>query len=185
MQSFGLETGNIIIGLMPGSRVHEIRRLLPVFCLAVERLSREIPGAQFILLSADAALTPLIRRIVKNHPITITEEHPYDFMNISDLLILCSGTATHEATLMEKPMIVTYRVSALTAALVRSTVDIPFIALPNILAGEFVVPELVRHEKKVLGFKVRVHVRSECVQTCRVQRDRRRQPRRRRSVVAG
>ena len=146
LRFFGLDTGKITIGLMPGSRTHEIRRLLPIFCRAVERLVRDIPGSQFILLSADAALTPLIRRIVRDRPVTIAESHTYDFMNISDLLVVCSGTATHEATLMEKPMIVAYRVSALTAALARSTMDITFIGLPNILANECVVPELVQEK---------------------------------------
>jgi len=67
-------------------------------------------------------------------------------MALTDLLILCSGTVTHEATILERPMIVAYKMNAFTAWLVRKTVNPPFAALPNILAGKFIVPELIQEE---------------------------------------
>ncbi|MEW5946021.1 MAG: lipid-A-disaccharide synthase [bacterium] len=143
---FNLETGRLTIGLMPGSREHEVRSLMPVFRRAVENLSGRIPGLQFILMSAGGALTPLIRKTLRGAPVSVFESNRYDFMNVSDLLILCSGTATHEATLLGRPMIVVYRLSRLTAALVRATVELPFVSLPNILAGEAVVPELLQEK---------------------------------------
>lgn len=142
--TFGLERGRVTIGLMPGSRIHEIKRLLPAFRNAIEILTTSIPGSQFILLSADTRLTPLIKKIVRKAPIKISEAHTYDFMNVSDLLIACSGTATHEATLLGKPMVVAYRVSRATAMLARRAMNFTFAAMPNLLAGEMVVPELIQ-----------------------------------------
>lgn len=144
--SMGLERGRITVGLMPGSRIHEIKRLMPVFRDAAAALGESIPGSQFAALSADPRLSPLIKRIVGDRPIALVERNTWDFMNACDLLIMCSGTATHEATLMEKPMVVAYRVSRLTAALVRSMMHVPFAALPNIIAGEFVVPEYIQEQ---------------------------------------
>ncbi|MFH1539093.1 MAG: lipid-A-disaccharide synthase [bacterium] len=143
-KTFGLERGRVTIGLMPGSRIQEIKRLLPVFRDAAELLRNSVPGSQFILLSADARFTPLIRKILRDTTVTVTESHPYDFMNVCDLLIVCSGTATHEATLMEKPMVVTYRLSRPTAALARLMMKYTYVAMPNLLAGEMVVPELIQ-----------------------------------------
>ncbi|MFA6448421.1 MAG: lipid-A-disaccharide synthase [bacterium] len=144
LKFFGLEDRWPIIGLMPGSRFQEVKRLLPVFVKSAEMIRKQFPEAQFIALQATGALEPLIKKHIGNAAIKIVGEKTYDFMNVSDLLVLCSGTATHEAALMEKPMVINYKVSAVTAWIVRRTVAPPMIGLPNIIAGEFIVPELVQ-----------------------------------------
>ncbi len=159
LKFFGLEDRRPIIGLMPGSRTQEVKRLLPVFLKAVGIISQAFPEAQFVLLQAIEALEPLIKKHVGAAGVKIVSEKTYDFMNVSDLLILCSGTAAHEATLMQKPMIINYILSAVTYWIGRHTVNPPMIGLPNILAGEFIVPELVQEEctpEKVAGEAVRI-----------------------------
>lgn len=141
---FGVKPGRLVIGLMPGSRAQEVKRLMPVFTKAVRLISERLPGTQFLLFRASAALEPLIKSLAGDAPIKVVDRNVYDFMELSDLLILCSGTAAHEATIMEKPMVVTYKLSWFTAWLARKTVDPPFVALPNIIAGEFVAPELLQ-----------------------------------------
>lgn len=146
---FGVGGARPVIGLMPGSRGQEVARLMPVFAGAALKIREALPGARFVVFRATDALDPLIRRHIdvggaEISEITVAHERVYDFMNISDLLILCSGTATHEATLMRKPMVVCYKINAVTAWIIRKTVDPPMIALPNILAGEFVAPELIQ-----------------------------------------
>jgi len=146
LRFFGLDAGGPVIGLMPGSRQQEVVRLMPVYAAAAERIRSAAPSAQFIAFRAAESLDPLIRRPAAKARIIVAGERLYDFMNVADVLIVCSGTATHEAALMRKPMVVCYKLSAVTAWLVRKTVDPPMIALPNILAEKFIVPELVQEE---------------------------------------
>jgi lipid-A-disaccharide synthase len=146
LRFFGLDDRAPVIGLMPGSRSQEINRLLPVFIKAMETITKTFPSAQHLLLQATDAMAPLIKKHVGNAPVKVATEKTYDFMNVSDLLILCSGTAAHEAALMEKPMVINYKISALTYWIGRHTVDPPMIGLPNIIAGKFIVPELVQED---------------------------------------
>jgi len=143
---FGVSPDAPCIGLMPGSRMQEIKRLMPVFAQASKLLAEKIPGVEFVLFRAAAEFEPVIRKLAGDAPIKIAAEKVYDFMAMCDLLILCSGTATHEATIIGKPMVVTYKLSWFTAWLARKTVNPPFVALPNVLAGRFVAPELLQEE---------------------------------------
>jgi lipid-A-disaccharide synthase len=144
LKFFGIESGGIPIGLMPGSRQQEVKRLMPVFARAAEKIREKLPRARFVVFRATEALDPLIRKHIGDSGITVAADKVYDFMNMCELLILCSGTATHEAAILRKPMVVCYKIHAVTAWIARRTVDPPMLALPNILAGEFIVPELVQ-----------------------------------------
>lgn len=141
---YGTDPARPVVGLMPGSRYQEVKRLLPVFARAAVLYKRQFPEAQFLLFSATSALDEFIKQNIGDAPVSVVREKIYDFMNVCDFLIMCSGTAAHEATLMRKPMIVTYKISTLTNWLVRRTVNPPYIALPNIVAQRFVVPELLQ-----------------------------------------
>lgn len=154
LEVFGLGDSRPVIGLMPGSRFQEIGRLMPVFVRAAEMIGKKMPDAQFLLLKASDAFTQMIDRQTVGTGIKVISGNIYDFMNVCDLLILCSGTAAHEATLMRKPMIINYKLSAVTAWIARRTIAPPMIGLPNIIAGEFIAPELVQEEctpEKVAG----------------------------------
>ncbi len=142
---YGLpDSGEPLIGLMPGSRTQEIMRLTPVFADAAQIIRKSLPGSRFLLFRSSETFDTLIRKRLGDAPVTIVSRNVYDFMNICDVLILCSGTATHEAALMDKPMVITYKVSAAVAWLVRKTLNPPMAGLPNIIAGEFIVPELMQ-----------------------------------------
>lgn len=145
-EHFRLDAWRPIVGLMPGSRFQEVGRLTPVFRDAVHLMKSGNKGIQFVLFRASDALGPLIEQRLGGAPVKIIDEKLYDFMNMCDLLILCSGTATHEAALIGTPMIITYRLSWLTAWIARRTVNPPMIGMPNIIYGEKALPELVQEE---------------------------------------
>lgn len=146
MKHFGVDAIGKVVGFMPGSRNQEIGRLTPVFAKAAIAIKERMPEARFLLFPAAAEFVPLIKKRLGAAPVEIVEGNVYDFMNVCDALALCSGTATHEACIMEKPMVVTYMVSAFTAWLIRRTVDPKMIAMPNILSGRMIAPELVQEE---------------------------------------
>ncbi|MFC1474865.1 lipid-A-disaccharide synthase, partial [bacterium] len=143
---FGLDPDKPVIGLMPGSRFQEVGRMAPVFARAAEMISEKLPGAQFPLFLASEVLEPLTKKRVGGAPVQIVREKIYDFMNVCNVIVLCSGTAAMEAMLMRKPMIINYKLSWFTAWLIRRTVDPPMVGMPNIFADEFVAPELIQEE---------------------------------------
>jgi lipid-A-disaccharide synthase len=147
-QEFGLEGEGSVIGLLPGSRANEIKRLLPVLLDAVERLAQRFTGARFVLSQApsvdDAALTaPLTGRTT---PIRVVKGRQYDVLQCCDAVITVSGTATLEVALSGVPMVIVYKVTPITYWLGRLLISIPFIGLPNILAGRGIVREFIQHE---------------------------------------
>ncbi|MDD1648900.1 MAG: lipid-A-disaccharide synthase [Methylococcaceae bacterium] len=137
-----------IIGLLPGSRANEIRRLMPVILQSARQLSREFESSRFLLFQAasvpDTAITgafddpDLDLRVIKGQD--------YDALQCCDAVITVSGTATLEVTLLGIPMVIVYRLAPLSYWLGRMLVKLPFIGLPNILAGKSVVREYIQHE---------------------------------------
>jgi len=144
LRFFGLEGDGPVIGFMPGSRGQEIKRLMPVFARAARIIQKESVGARFIAFRAIEQYDFLIKKCIGDAPVSVAHEKVYDFMNVCDVLALCSGTATHEAAILGKPMVVCYKINPVTGWIVRKTVNPPMIGLPNIIGREFVVPELVQ-----------------------------------------
>jgi lipid-A-disaccharide synthase len=148
VQEFGLDPSRRTIGLLPGSRVQEIRRLLPILLDAGWLLYREIPDLQFIIPLAPGIpreyLSPWMEKT--SIPLKLVEGMAYDVMNISELLITASGTASLEGTILQKPMIILYRVSSLSYLIARALVKVKQIGLPNLVAGREVAPELIQAE---------------------------------------
>ncbi|MDU2063712.1 MAG: lipid-A-disaccharide synthase [Sporomusaceae bacterium] len=137
--------------LMPGSRQQEIHKLFPVMLAAAKELERQIPDTQFFLPLASTIAADELEGMIQSAglAVTITRDHTYDIMNITDLAIATSGTATLEAALMGLPVVIMYRVNKLTYFLGKPLVKIPHIGLPNIVAGRKVVPELLQDEVTV------------------------------------
>ncbi len=110
---FGLDPGRRTVALLPGSRTHEIERLLPVLLAAARHLQREVPDLQFVIPVAPGMSKEDLSARTRNVPVPVTlvEGYPYDVMNLAELLITASGTATLEATVLKKPMVILYRVS--------------------------------------------------------------------------
>ena len=145
---FGLDPERPIIGLLPGSRTQEVERLLPALLAAAQLLQKEIPGLQFIIPLAsgirEETLSPWMESA--SLPVKLVEGWTYDVMNLSELLIMASGTATLEGAILGKPMVIIYKVSFLSYWIGRALVHVNHIGLVNLVAGKGIVPELIQND---------------------------------------
>ena len=148
MAIFNLDESNPVIGLLPGSRANEINRLLPIMLAAAEILQARIPGIQFMLPQADSISDELLESYMRQSlvKITVIKNQPYDVIQCCDVVMTTSGTATIEIALLNVPMVITYKLAALTYWLGRWLVNTPFIGLPNIILGKGFIKELIQHE---------------------------------------
>ncbi len=137
-----------LVGLLPGSRANEIKRLLPVILDAAERLLETHPTARFLLFQAaslpDDTITEAL--VARRLPVQVILGQDYDLLQCADAVITVSGTATLEVALLGVPMAIVYRLAPLSYWLGRLLVKVPFIGLPNILAGKGLVREFIQHE---------------------------------------
>jgi lipid-A-disaccharide synthase len=147
-ERFGLDPQQPVLGLLPGSRMSEIHRLLPILLDTVPLLQREIPTLQCILPLASSIpkvmVSPLIEKA--SVPVLLVEGRTYDVMNISDLLITASGTATLEGAILGKPMVIIYKVSRLSYWIGRALIRVDHIGLANLVAGRRIAPELIQED---------------------------------------
>jgi len=140
-----LESGPVI-ALLPGSRLSEVTRHARLMLDAAVRIRQQHADAQFVLPAASEAAARLIRQAAQTLelPLQVLNGQSHTALAACDVALVASGTATLEAALFKKPMVITYRVPALTAYLMRKKALQPWIGLPNILARDFVVPERVQ-----------------------------------------
>lgn len=148
LQAFGLDAAKQTILLMPGSRLQEVRGLLPVMLATVKEIMAQRDGVQFLIPRAstidESVLQELIPADLEN--VHVASGHVYDMMNISTAAVAASGTATLETALMGLPTLLIYRVSSLTYWLSKILVHIQSIGLPNIIMGHRIMPELWQDE---------------------------------------
>ncbi|MFM8333792.1 MAG: lipid-A-disaccharide synthase [Candidatus Methylumidiphilus sp.] len=137
-----------MIGLLPGSRANEIKRLLPVILQSVEVLAQRFPHARFVLNQASSVADSALKPYLDACPIPIqtVQGRNYDVLQCCDAVITVSGTATLEVALAGVPMAIIYKVAPVTYWLGRWLISIKFIGLPNILAGRSIVREFIQHE---------------------------------------
>lgn len=149
------------VALLPGSRPQEVSRILPTLIEAANRLAltRDI---QFVVAVAPTVDASWVESILLEHyagratVIRLAGHATYDVLAHSDLAVVASGTATIEAALCERPMVVVYRLSPLTWALGRTLVHLPHYSMVNILAGKQVVPELIQGDFTSAAVSARV-----------------------------
>jgi lipid-A-disaccharide synthase len=141
----GVPDGRPLVALLPGSREKEIAHILPIMLGAAQRLASR---ASFGLAKAPGldfeALCGHIR--AAGVDVAIVENDTYNLVAAADAAAVASGTATVECAVLGCPMAVVYRMSPLTYQIARRLVRVPFIAMPNIVLGERVVPELIQHD---------------------------------------
>lgn len=144
---FIADAGKPVVLLLPGSRQQEIMSLLPVMLAAAEKIVAKVPECQFFLPVASTISREMLQSIIDQYKITVvlTDKHTYDLMNIANVAIAASGTVTLEAALLGLPTVIIYKMAALTYLLGKLLVKIPYISLPNIIAGRKVVPELLQY----------------------------------------
>ncbi len=147
-QKFGLAEDKLTIGILPGSRIAEIRKLLPELLRAAEILQKEFPDIQCVLPLADTLDEQTVNEIIGgfNIEIKIISGQTYDAVSCADLALVASGTATLEVALLKVPMIIVYKVSFLSYVVGRLIVDVKHIGLANIIAEKTIVPELVQRD---------------------------------------
>jgi len=145
-----LKSSALVVAMLPGSRQSEVQQHAELFVKTAKLIYAEYPNAIF--------LVPLITRETRqifelaifheneSLPIQILFGHAHDAMEASDVVIVASGTATLEAALLKKPMVITYRMSKVSWQILKRMRLQPYVGLPNILAEKFIVPELLQDD---------------------------------------
>ena len=147
-KSLNLSADGQYIALLPGSRAGEVENLAPCFIQAALHCLRENPALKFIT----NAVSPERAKAFQQHcqtlapklPITFFTQQSHLTMSAADAVLIASGTATLEAMLYKKPMVIAYKFSKWTYAILRHLIKIPFVGLPNILAKKMLVPEFIQ-----------------------------------------
>ena len=144
----GKEPDRPLVLLMPGSRLMEIEKMLPILLEGAKLLKKQMPQVQFAMPRAGTIPMELLQSKIKASglEIKITEGHNYDLFSVADLALATSGTVTLEAALCGLPSVIVYRTSALNAFIARRVINIPNIGLPNIVAGRQILPELLQED---------------------------------------
>lgn len=140
-----------VIALLPGSRRSELERHADLFVKTALWLHKRHPEIHFVAPFASSETREIFERSLYRHgawflPLTIVANHSREAMAASDAVLLASGTATLEAALLRKPMVVTYKISWMSYLLIRPFLHVDLYALPNILAGRKIVPELMQRD---------------------------------------
>jgi lipid-A-disaccharide synthase len=147
--------GGILVAVLPGSRGSEIELIAPIFFQTMFELAKRMPGQPLHFVIPVA--TPRLREPLEDLLISILEKNPDlhiylidgeadAVLEAADVVLIASGTATLQAALWKKPMVISYKVPWLTAQIMKRQGYLPYVGLPNILCGEFVVPELLQDD---------------------------------------
>jgi lipid-A-disaccharide synthase len=146
-----LPANKLIVALLPGSRRSEMHYMGAAFLLAAHRFRQEVHDVHFVCPTVTRDTRDMFERAVHEHqrtdlPLTLLFGHSHEALAAADLALVASGTATLETALFKTPMVIAYRQSPLTWALMRSMLYLPYVGMPNVLAGEKLVPELLQGE---------------------------------------
>jgi lipid-A-disaccharide synthase len=145
----GLDSGAPTVALLPGSRRNELERIVPVLTNALTLIRSRVPNVQFVVACAPNIQDPMFAPLVHGHAdgrLVLVRDRTDDVLAASDVVITASGTATIQCALHEKPMVVVYRVSPLTYRLGKPFVHVDSFAMPNLVAGRRIVPELIQDD---------------------------------------
>lgn len=149
----GFKATDRVLAVLPGSRSREVRLSGPTFLAAAERVRTEFPDLQIAVPGANPERTRQIRELLAGSfpdlPARVFDGDAESVMLAADGVLVNSGTATLEALLLRRPMVMSYTLPGLTYAIVSRLVRTDRFALPNILAGKDVVPEFIQHEATV------------------------------------
>ena len=146
-----LPAGKLIVALLPGSRRSELHYMASAFLLAAHRFRQEVHDVHFVCPTVTRDTRDMFERALHEHqrtdlPLTLLFGHSHEALAAADLALVASGTATLETALFKTPMVIAYRQSPLTWAMMRTMLYLPYVGMPNILAGEKLVPELLQDD---------------------------------------
>jgi lipid-A-disaccharide synthase len=147
----GLSSGGPLVALLPGSRRAEVEYIGPSFIDAARRMLLRQPRMRFVLPVAEpglrAALAPALAAAAEAaERIMVIDGRSHDCLEAADGVLVASGTATLEAALFGRPMVIAYRMPPSSYWIMRQMGTVRFVGLPNILAGEALVPELIQQD---------------------------------------
>ncbi len=140
-----VKENELLLGMLPGSRVQEIEKSLPMLYGTVARIRRELPAVRFVLTLKDALQVANAKTFVaaSGLPIVVVQDATFDVMAASDLCLVVSGTATLELAYFLTPMVIVYRVHPLSPLLARLILKTDHIGLVNVIANRRIAPELL------------------------------------------
>ena len=146
-----LPAGKLIVALLPGSRRSELKYMASRFILAAHRFRQEVPDVHFVCPTVTRDTRDMFERTLHEEqrtdlPLTLLFGHSHEALAAADLALVASGTATLEAALFKTPMVITYRQSPFTSVLMHWMFYLPYVGLPNVLAREKLVPELLQDD---------------------------------------
>lgn len=149
-EALAIAEDETVVALMPGSRGGEVKLLAEPFIETAKWCLYQRSDLKFLVPAANPHRYQQLRDILDTHarglPIELVDGQSKTVMNAANMVLMASGTTTLEALLLKKPMVVAYRLSALTYWIVSKLFKAPYFSLPNLLAGEELVPELVQDE---------------------------------------
>ncbi|HMW16441.1 MAG TPA: lipid-A-disaccharide synthase [Accumulibacter sp.] len=147
----GISAQRPVFALLPGSRQSELRYMADTYLGTVRLIHQQLPDAQFLVPLVTRETRTLFEQAMQRHgandlPIRLLFGHAHQAMMAADVVLVASGTATLEAALLKRPMAIVYKLSPTTYRLMRRMAYLPYIGLPNVLAGKFVVPEFIQDD---------------------------------------
>lgn len=149
-KALGLSLDQPVLAILPGSRGGEVERLGTLFLEASRWLQERRPDIQLVIpcvnRDREKQVQGLVEALEVKLPVTLVRGRSREVMAASDVVLLASGTATLEAMLLKRPMVVGYRLSNLSYKLLSRLVKVPWVALPNLLAQKGLVPELLQDD---------------------------------------
>lgn len=151
-RTLGLDAHQPVLCVMPGSRAGEVKLLAELFLTVAEQIGNSLGGLQIVIPAANDARYDQLKEILSRYEglnVRLLLQQSHLAMESADAILLASGTTALEAMLFKKPMVVSYRLGALTYALVSPFIKTPFVSIPNLLAGEMLVPELIQNDASV------------------------------------
>jgi len=135
-----------LIALLPGSRLQEVKRMLPTMVEAAAIVSGKLPEVEFVIAGVNNIDSDIYARIIGNRDISVIKGSTPELINAADLVITSSGTATIETAYFMTPMVVIYKTGFLTYQIARRLIELEFIGMVNIVAGRRAVPELIQNQ---------------------------------------
>ncbi|MBQ0747694.1 MAG: lipid-A-disaccharide synthase [Marinobacter sp.] len=149
-QDLGLDDNVPLLAILPGSRAGEVERLGSLFLEAARWIQAKRPDVQLVIPCVNREREKQVRDLIEalevKLQVSIVRGRSREVMAASDVVLLASGTATLEAMLLKKPMVVGYRLSNLSYALISRLVKVPHVSLPNLLSKQPLVPELLQDD---------------------------------------
>ena len=146
-----LQNAKQVVTMLPGSRQSEVRQLAGLYVKTARLMLNKQPSLRFLIPLVTKETREIFQQAIyddnaQDLPLQILFGHAHLAMQAADAVIVASGTATLEAALIKRPMVITYRMPRLSWMLLKRMNYLPYVGLPNILANRFVVPELLQHD---------------------------------------